>query len=387
MKKVYFLFFILSSFVFANEDEKSLSDLANQELNQINDNENICLAEPTGVVKTDKKCKPMRCGYNAPAKFNGCGCYEFYTRASFIYMQPIEEGLTVGLTTTNTPSHINDGPFLGSDIHDMDFDFKPGFKVGVGLGSDYDNWDVYLGYTWFHITECKNINPPKDGRLFYYYWFSDQNLEDAGNTFTSLNVKGRWNLSMDIVDLELSRSYYVGKQLIFKPVIGLRGDWIDQSMNVQADTSPFGEKESKNKSESWALGARMGLDTKWRLCYGFKIFGSCFASLLYTDYQKVLKDEDAIDPTLYNESKYLSASSKFHCLREYLEFSLGLGWGTCLCKNKNYIDVSLGYDFNVFFNQNMMRFFSDAFSLNIGSQHPAGNLYTQGLNLSFKYDF
>lgn len=389
MKKLYFLFVLLTSFIFANEDEKILSDTSNQEIKttiEVQD-QNLCLAEVTRSSNGNEKskCKPMMCGYNAPARFNGCGCYEFYTKATFLYWQPIEEGLTFGLTTTNIPTDINEGPFLGADIVDMDFDFKPGFKVGVGLGSDYDNWDVYLGYTWYHISESKTIYPPKDGRLFYYLWFVDQNVEDGGS-FTSSNVKGTWNLNMDIVDLELSRSYYVGKKLIFKPVVGLRGDWIDQNMHVQANLSSIGEKNSRNKSESWAVGARMGLDTKWVLPCGFKAFGDFFASLLYTDYNKVTKEEDAINVAVYGPT-YLSADSKFHALRSNLEFSLALGWGTCFCKCNNYIEATIGYDFNVYFNQNMIRFFSDAFTLDIGNEHPAANLYTQGVNLTMKFDF
>lgn len=332
-----------------------------------------------------KRCNCMLCGFNAPVSLQGCSCFEYYTKAAFIFWQPLEEGLTFATKSDNLPTDSFVGPLLGTKVVDIDFNYKPGFKVGVGLRSGHDNWDVYFQYTWFHLTKSQKEVEPKNGRLLFYPWFNDQNVQQ-GNTFLATKMKAFWELDMDFLDLELSRSYYVGRKLTFRPFIGARGSWINQSMEIDANVLNIGLRKSKIKSDSWALGARGGLDTNWIIKRGFRTFGNFATSLLYTNYHKLMKNEDAINSSIFGKT-FLHATNKFNYLRTNLEFTLGFGWGTYFSNYSNHFDLAIGYDFNVYFNQNMLRFYSDEFASEIGIEHPASNLYTHGLNVAMQVDF
>jgi hypothetical protein len=383
-------FFILAMFlafsIFAGEIENDKINTQNQQKISQELPQNVCMCEEKKCdlkPNVEKKSPCMSCGYNAPFRYKTSGCCDFYVKGSFIYWQPLEEGLTFAKTIENQPI-ISTGPFLGSEMIEMDFDYKPGFKVGVGLLSDYDNWDVFFEYTWFHQTQTQIKNPPKSGRLLYYPWFNSQNVQEANQPY-ALDIKSSWNLDMDLINLELARSYFVGRKLTFRPFVGAKAMWIDQSINILANIIDWGNKEVKNRSQSWALGARSGLYTNWILGKGFKSFANLAACLLYTDYHKVSKDEDAIDTVTFG-SRYMDSSNKFRYLRTSLEFTLGFGYG-CYFSNNNHFDFNIGYDFNGFFHQNMMRFYSDELSSASAIDHLAGNLYTHGLNASFMLNF
>ena len=75
-------------------------------------------------------------------------------------------------------------------------------------------------------------------------------------------------------------------------------------------------------------------------------------------------------------------------LRTHLDLELGIGWGSYLNKNKLYLDLSAGYGFQVFFDQNM--FLHHAQPLVFTPRYTlfySGNLYIQGLTASIKLDF
>jgi hypothetical protein len=349
---------------------------------------------PNQEKQYPSKSKPLKCNqghardensmisaYNMPARYDVCGNYDFYIKGSFIYWQILQEGMSFAFTTTNDPDP-NDLPYLGTSFSYIDFKFKPGFKVGVGLNSTYDNWDVYLEYTWMNLTDSKKVFEPNGGRLFYYLWWDTvSNTQTASQATTT---KATWKLKLNILDFELGRFYYVGSKLTFRPFIGPRTAWINQNMTIKADVVNYGEKQTKYVSDSWSLGARAGLYTNWLLSKGFRSFGNVAASLLFTDYHKITRDEDAIDSSTVGNVA-IQEKDKYKFLRTNLEFILGFGWGRYFSNNTSHFDLVLGYDFVVFFHQNMMRYISDVF--NIHSQASPGNLYAHGLRISMQFDF
>ena len=162
---------------------------------------------------------PLRCAYNAPVNSLIKCPVEFFVTASFIYWQAKEKGLELGVTDNNCEDCIN------GRVINIDFDFKPGFKVGLGWHSDYDDWHIYLEYTRLHLTDHRSyaIGKPDclcDGECDPFPPCNE--IIPSWNTFRSdllyfSKAKGKWAMNLDLLDLELGRAYWAGTQLIFAP--------------------------------------------------------------------------------------------------------------------------------------------------------------------------
>ncbi|MES2199693.1 MAG: hypothetical protein V4489_05960, partial [Chlamydiota bacterium] len=65
-------------------------------------------------------------------------------------------------------------------------------------------------------------------------------------------------------------------------------------------------------------------------------------------------------------------------LRPVTETFIGLAWGSYFCSDKFHMDLSVGYDFNVFWDYNMT--FATI-------SQTVGNMCLHGMNIQLQFDF
>ncbi|PIS02521.1 MAG: hypothetical protein COT85_04990 [Chlamydiae bacterium CG10_big_fil_rev_8_21_14_0_10_42_34] len=310
-------------------------------------------------------------GYNYPACPQIRYSWNLYLDASFIYWQPVQENMEIVFSSKTPP------PILNGMMVNMDFDYKPGFKLGIGSYFDYDHWDLYAEYTWFHCNQNQSVKVLPNGEL-YSIW-----QHPTAQSYLT-NDHENWNLKIDIGDLDLGRWGYVGKNFIIRPFFGTRAAWIRQNAKIISTLGPtFVSSVVTVKYHSWGLGAKTGVDTEWKIASGFKALGRAEADLLVTNYSGL--SFDSILP--FSPVDNIKIKQKnITVVKPHLDLQLGLGWSTYLDCNNWHLDFSATYEFQVFFNQNMFRHFQDHVMTG-NSRLPNGNLYIQGLNLSTKLDF
>lgn len=292
----------------------------------------------------------------------------------------------------------------GQHILYQDQDFKPGFQVGFGWSGGRDGWDLYGEYTWVRgetqtsatppapgVTQVNGIAVGQVGVWFPTSWFSGA----FQNNNSTNSISSKWEYAMDIADVQLSRPSYIGTHFILEPLFGLRGLWIRQSMDLQANVHPFdvgtfpATRTAQYRSHSWAVGPRAGFDGKWMMGYGLRFIGDASASLLFTQYTEV--SQNVQSPDIVGTQAALPINLEIHnynTLRPNLEFSLGLGWGSYFGCRRFHWDLAATYDFSVFWEQNMMRYLADMTSDFFA--HPSstpGNLYIQGLTVKTEFEF
>lgn len=346
---------------------------------------------PTQVCNTDPCCPDwptpvLNAAYNYPARVQTRCPWDIYVDASFIYWQPVEENLEVGFANTTVQVAGAFPTGTSGSMVNMGASYKPGFKVGLGGNFDYDSWDTHLEYTWFHNTNSQSSTQVAgSGQLF----------RTQGNPFTAVtnnfydSVSSKWHLKMDIADWDVGRWGYVGTKLTYRPSVGVRADWIRQSLNTTytraaavggaaADVDAI-----RQKTSSWAIGPKVGLDSNWNLGAGFRFFGNGEADLLFTKYTRLSFREthSAAVATPFSVKQ-----KRVYAVKPHLDLELGFGWGMYFDCNNWYMDIALGYEFQVFFDQNMFRHFNDDV-MSINSTLPNGNLYLQGLTAQFRLDF
>jgi hypothetical protein len=320
--------------------------------------------------------------YNAPARIDVRGSWDFFLSGTFIYWQAREEGLELAFATELSPA-MGDFPVKGKTVNTR-FCYNPGFKIGGGIHFRNDDWGLFFQYTWLDMTTRTKRGSPEGGFLIPF-WFSGQNAAIANGICTQ--IKSKWHVDLDLFDAELTRPYYIGKALIFRPHIGGRGGWIDQRYNLTGVFTGNGLNDSvlsfydRNSSKMWMAGPRAGLDTSWLLGYGFRFFGDTSAALLYTRYRLTIKEDPiTLDPNI----PVSIMKDKVGYLRPNAEFRLGLGWGSYFSRKTWHIDFETSYDWQIFWNQNMMRSFSDSKERVSGN---IGDFYLAGLTATLRFDF
>jgi hypothetical protein len=318
-------------------------------------------------------------GYNAPDKIAVRSSWSLDTTGTFLYWMPMEENLEPGILLNTSSSTLTKG-----EVVDFSFSFTPAFKLGLGFGMEEDQWVFMMEYTRLRSSMKTSPNVPAGDAISPILLMPQIT---GSNNYNS--VQQRWHLTFDFVDACLSRSYFNGTQLSFCYFFGVRGAWIYQSLvnqfgsignTVRGISTSMGIIDSTLKSDSWAVGPRVGLNGNWHLGKGARIYGNGAADLLFTRY-KISREESSTFLGL----TYDVNQRQINTLRAHIDLELGLGWGSHFGDKRWHIDFSAGYGFQAFFDQNMFRAFY-ATGSSVG-EAPHGNLYVQGLSAKAQLDF
>ncbi|NGX63918.1 MAG: hypothetical protein KR126chlam6_01340 [Candidatus Anoxychlamydiales bacterium] len=339
--------------------------------------------------------------YNAPAGINVSGINTFVT-SSFIYWEILTDQTNLGIARFGNQA---------SDEYEFEVKkfptiYEPGFKVGLGVEFFSDNWNLFSQYTRLH--KIKHTSFDLSGLYSFltpWIMIGNHNISTAVGS-----IKAFKKFNLDKLDLELARSYYVGKNLTLKPFIGGEVHWLDQNYNIEYTVRVGGETPGDFfnmpnrlflKNDSWALGPRFGLGSNWIFYKGFRLFASGALNLLYSKnnisgfgngyFKELSQDPSAIS--------YIVPKVKKSILRDVEELMIGLGWGSYFKCDKWYFDLFVAYDAQRYSHTNYMAQLAqiadiDNVSNSIGfGGHNSSNLvkpgdsFLHGLTITARLDF
>jgi hypothetical protein len=330
---------------------------------------------------------PCNCGYNCPARIDAKGVWDYFVSATFLYWQPKERGLSIATLYDFTNSGLEKGATV-----DLEIPFRPALQVGLGFSSDGDGWDILAKYTRFYETISKNKNIPLYSfgdtlgtKYFSPLWFFS-NLHPSGD-IQSYAFHAKWKLQCNFVDLTMGRSAFTGRWLIIHPFFGLKGGLIDQKVKClyeNRDSLGLYSTSSSNRLHSWLIGPKAGADTNWSLGCGFRFYGNISAALLYQHFKIAL--DDSIDPlnTLPSFSNFTLHTTK-KSLTPNFDLSLGFGWGSYFNDRNWHLDFTIGYDFQIYLDQNLLQSYN--FAANNAFDFVSHGLMFHGLKLGAQIDF
>jgi hypothetical protein len=305
--------------------------------------------------------------YNAPARIDVRGSFDVSLSADFIWWQPKEKGLDLAyLADSDVSTSVSNG-----FVHPGN-DYKPGFKIGLGVNFEHDNWGMFAEYTWLHFTQSKSYTRPDSTVTIHPMW-------NFGHGDTLTAVTGNWKVGYDMIDLVMQRAYYNGTKLTYTPSLGLRGGWIKSKMS-SVYTGTYANN-GKAKDKTWLVGPKAGFDANYIFGAGFRMFGKAAAALLYQNFKTSI--DYYANTTLTNNIK---CSHKGQ-LTPNAELGLGLGYGTYFSNRGFHFDIALSYDFECYWNQNNMRSLLDASQTAVYGYYKAGDLFMHGLTVALKFDF
>lgn len=306
------------------------------------------------------------------------GDADFFVTADFIWWKPNQEGTSVSYPgysngTSNAPS--------GTALY-PNFEFQPGFKLGVGTTMRHDGWDLYANWTWFRSEDVNGRHHTKGSET---QW-TDLSYSNNGTTAPSIwavqNASTRWNMHFNVIDLELGRNFWISKYLTLRPHFGLKTAWIHQNQHVEFDgigTDAAASLASTEKAELdfkqhfWGLGLRTGLNTSWHFNRNWSIYGDFALAALWTDYDNSRGDENET-----TELKTFRGNTDVHTIEPVLEIGLGLMYQTWWHNDDYQFTVAAGWEEQVWFDHNQ--------NMNVNARRQ-GNFTLQGLTVKFGFEF
>jgi len=304
-------------------------------------------------------------GYNAPARIETGKSYDFFASGSYLFYQPIEKGLVFAYTSDDPQSNI--GKFF--EVHS---NYKSGFKLALGFGSSSDDWVYTAEYTRLHFSKVKRVEQSSINT-----WINFTTTRDVMS-----NIRVKWATDLDMLDLTFARPFYSGTFLLLTPLFGLKGGYLDQSFNTDSTRlSDSASLYSRDRINSHFIGLIGGLKAKLLIFWGVNFFTDVKASLFYQQFKVRNRQNSEANPDVLFDNSI----NRISYLTPNLLISSGLEWGTYLSKNSYHISFLLGYEANVFFQQNLMAELKESRITTHTSD--IGDLFFHGIIANFKFNF
>jgi len=218
---------------------------------------------------------------NPPSRFEVDNGWNFFLNTEFLWWVAKEDGLYFaqsGFTNEETIAVPPDGTYnFKGRLQKVHPHWRPGFRIGFGGNMSYDEWDIFLNWTWFQ----SHAGEKKKGHLLALWAYPD--VDEPGNSGRyARKARGDWSLHYNVLDLEMGRAFWVGKYFSLRPFFGARGAWVDQAFKIKYDlrTSPETDVRLKAKSDFEGGGVRAGFDARFTLLSGWSFYGIAYQSAL-----------------------------------------------------------------------------------------------------------
>jgi len=257
-------------------------------------------------------------------------------------------------------------------LHKVKPHFRPGFRIGFGGNMGYDEWDIFLNWTWFQ----SHARDDTKGLLLTLWGHPDLDGADGASS-----AKAKWHLHYNVLDLEMGRSFWVGKHFSLRPFLGVRGAWIDQHLDIHYDftTTPVTEGKIRAESDFEGGGVRTGVDMRFALLGGWSFYSIASASMLYGFYGCDFHERA-------ESTQVAKARDGFHNAASTAQLALGVRFDTYVHKDRYHFGLYAGWEQNIWFGLNKMNhFFHNLSEGNLEQMN--GNLTLSGGTFGVRFDF
>jgi hypothetical protein len=317
---------------------------------------------------------------NPSSRFQVDNGWNLFLDGEFLWWVAKEDGLYYaqnGFTNKETTVVPPDGTVdFDGHIEKVHPHWHPGFRIGFGGNMSYDEWDIFLNWTWFR----SHAETSRKGLLLVLWGHPD--VDSSGNTARgAFTAKGDWHLHYNVLDLEMGRAFWVGKHFALRPFFSIRGAWIDQDFKIKYDltTAPITDLHLKAESEFEGGGIRAGFDARFTLWGGWSFYGIASASMLYGHYDCDFREK-------WESVKIAVSRDGFHQAASTAQLALGVRWDGYTHADRYHVGLYAGWEQNIWFGINKMNHFFSG--LHDGDLQQMNNdLTLQGGTFGIRFDF
>ncbi len=322
----------------------------------------------------------------------------------FLYWKANEDGLEYGTKMVGGPL-IGHSSNTNTHLLDLNFKWNPGFRLGLGYLFDrFDHWGLDLKWTYMRNTAYSHDSArgieSQTGAV-------DTIVSPWVNLLFDLSAGAseavaKWNVNLNVLDLDLGRSFFVSERLVLNPHIGFRGAWIHQKYHAKYRTT-FLLMESEFEPPrnvhfiAWnnfgSFGIRGGSEFIWHFNSRWNLFARLSGSVLYGKFNVKMKD---IDDQGLGEGETppspldFRAAEHFWRTRLNFEEAIGIAWETFFQSGLYRLSAKASYELSQWLHQNEL-FYSFYFrgqdTISAVPIRNQGDLGFQGVSASLQLDF
>lgn len=175
--------------------------------------------------------------------------YEIF--ADYLYWRATE---TLDWVHTNNLSQPN----LAIGFRGVKYDFGPGFRIGASYEGD---WDTKLYFTKFDTKGTDSVN----GNLTTEFIGGRLSQTIPATTFYQ-SGQADFRISFNMIDWNVGKHFNVTDSLMLRPIVGLQGGVINQTLNTYFQGQPLSISETV-KNNFRGIGPKVGIETNlvfWR---------------------------------------------------------------------------------------------------------------------------
>lgn len=278
--------------------------------------------------------------------------------------------------------------------------WKPGVRLGYShLFTNFDKWDLVAFWTYYK-GESTHASTGSTATSNPCATCPRQNWSNLFGPQV-LSAKGEWDLKLNLLDLELGRTFNATHHIDIRPYFGIRGAWLDlQSHNSYngawiINGTTYTERTSfKGRSDFSGAGLRGGVNFNWGFAKYVSLFTNFAGSLLWGnfDIKERFHGADATSGTLERVNEEYKQS--FVALRTNLEALIGLKYTKTSRSGKHVVSFMAAYEmskwfrFNELFTVNRVLETTDtSTSATFLENHVSSDIGFQGLTCRLMFDF
>lgn len=303
-----------------------------------------------------------------------------YFTGDFIYWKAREDELAyAGTLNSQQSASGTDNAFK---IFEVDFQYDPGFKVGLGGNLPYDGWDLYLNWTHLHTHPTSSLT--SDNRNIVAFFIGNLNSTDD---FVGDKASGSWNLMFNMLDFDWGRRFFLSETLTMRPSFGGKVAWIHQKIRYKlvgverrGVGTPLDNQFFHWNNDFWGIGPYLAMNVKWTFIWGFGIYGELSGALLWGEFKQRVK---SLSHQIDDQSNQVitvrdRVQHDTHRVRPTLKAFVGLDWERCIIPKWLSLNFRIGYETQYFWSQ----------LVNHPGQEPSGaDLTFEGLTFTGRLDF
>jgi hypothetical protein len=319
----------------------------------------------------------LLCGLTTPVAAQTCGaglCCEdwsigdgkFTVGADWLYWEVTQDnlGFAVGTQVEAGTGIVN------SRVLRPRHKYESGFRVGLGYELPCDCWDVGIIYTYFPSKAKRNFVAEPGEFITVDLGPFDLVDIDPLLLFSVDASRGKWSLTAQYLDLDVARTVCFGECFNFRPHIGARIYWMDQTLRFNGEFTDLDGSISllstKLKERFNGYGVEGGFWGDWKVGCGVSLIGHVGGALLYAKFRNKAEFGTSIPDT----NDYCIRES-FWTTTPMLDYYIGLQYADCFCDT--YMRIRAGWEQHVLFDINHFE--------------RCGNFSTQGLTLGLDVAF
>ncbi|MBP9841888.1 MAG: MOMP family protein [Simkaniaceae bacterium] len=300
--------------------------------------------------------------------------WDMFITADFIYWTTRVDGLGSVMSGFNPSSGSGSGK-----VFNPNWQWNPGFKVGIGNNLWHDGWDTFLDFTWI---ESHASRAAEDLTLFPMWNIANQYITPTTGLVFASDVD--WSFWMNWFDLELGRNCFLSEYLKLRPFMGLKIAFGMQKYQLQytrqIDINFQAKDTMSNNFHYFGIGPRAGLNSAWQFSEAWSLYGDFALSLLWSQFRAQRRDEARTMPFSQNPGVFgLRTKNQVNTCKPVLELGLGLRWETWFSEDDYHFLIQAGWEEQIWISYNQI--------LKLNEEAAHGDLITQGLTVHFRFDF